>query len=178
MLHKYYYNRCCSDTGVRNDVISKAEVSVFARHPALKATVDNNYTTREWDLLQYVQKSRIGCGVCIDGITAEYINWAKDIELIIVNYIRLTLCIRFGIVTDCFTQWLFIRLLDKPNIDPTIPKQYTPIDISTAFLKILEIDVIPELCWPILLFWYNKLIVYIRCRKNISEAVQICKGTS
>ena len=39
------------------------------------------------------------------------------------------------------------------------------------------IDVVPELCWRILVFWYSKLVVYIKWGENISEAVQIYKGS-
>ena len=39
------------------------------------------------------------------------------------------------------------------------------------------IYVVPELCWHILVFWYSKLVVYIKWGENISEAVQIYKGT-
>jgi hypothetical protein len=245
-LHDYYSDRFCSDTGDGSDVIRKAEASVTAKYSALKDKVDNSYTMRESDLLQYVEKLRTGCAAGIDGITAEHIKWAKDTELITVICNMLTLCIRFGIVADSFTQGLLIPLLKKPNIDPTIPKHYRPIVISTTFSKILEIHIlrecgehefhdlqfgfvgnrgtamaaaltqdildycmnnkcpvyvcaldaeaafdgiphaimfskaigiVPELCWRILVFWYSKLIVYIKWGESISEAVQIRKGT-
>jgi hypothetical protein len=91
-----------------------------------------------------VEKLRTGCAAGIDGITAEHIKWAKDTELITVICNMLTLCIRFGIVADSFTQGLLIPLLKKPNIDPTIPKHYRPIVISTTFSKILEIHILRE----------------------------------
>jgi len=39
------------------------------------------------------------------------------------------------------------------------------------------IYVMPELCWRILVFWYSKLVVFIKWGENISEAIQISKGT-
>jgi len=49
--------------------------------------------------------------------------------------------------------------------------------IPHAIMFSKAIDVVPELCWCILVFWYSKLVVYIKWGENISEAVQICKGT-
>ena len=57
-LHNDYFNRFTSDTGDRSDDIRKAEASVKARYTALKDKVENNYTMRESDLLQYVEKFR------------------------------------------------------------------------------------------------------------------------
>jgi len=145
-LHNYYSNRFCSDTGDRSDDIRKAEASVIARYLALKDKVDNNYTMRESDLLQYVEELSTICAVGIDGINAEHIKWTKDTQLITVICSMLTLCIRFGIVADSFTQGLLIPLLNKNsnNIDLTIPNHYRPIVISTTFSKILEIHILKK----------------------------------
>ncbi|KAK2142109.1 hypothetical protein LSH36_995g00006 [Paralvinella palmiformis] len=64
----------CSDTGDRSDDTRKAEAYATARYSALKDKVENNYTMRESDLLQYVEKLRTGCTAGIDGITAERIK--------------------------------------------------------------------------------------------------------
>ena len=68
----------------------------------------------------------------------------QDTQLITVICSMLTLCIRFGIVADSFTQGLLIPLLKKSNIDPTIPKHYRPIVVSTTLSKILEIHILKE----------------------------------
>ena len=65
------------------------------------------------------------------------IKWAKDTQLITVICSMLTLWIRFGIVADSFTQGLLIPLLKNETIDPTIPKHYRPIVVSTTLSKIL-----------------------------------------
>jgi len=134
-LHNYNSNRFCSDTGDRSDDIRKAEASVTARYSALKDKVENNYTLRESDLLQYVEKYRTGCTPGIDGITAEHIKWAKDTQLITVTSSMLTLCIRFGIAVDSFTQGLLIPLLKKTTVTQQFQSTTDPLSFQQPSKK-------------------------------------------
>ena len=55
----------------------------------------------------------------------------------------LTVCFRYGIVPDSSTKGLLIPLLKKPS-DPTTPKNYIPIVISTTISKLIEIHILQK----------------------------------
>ena len=80
----------------------------------------------------------------VDGISAEHIKWAR--HSIIISHLcqMLSVCIRFGIVPDSFTKGLLIPLIKKPNIDPSIAKNYRPVVISTTFSKLLEVHILEQ----------------------------------
>ena len=128
----------------KSSVIMEAEAAVSAIYSTVKDRVDTNYTMSQSTFMQYMNKLRTGCAAGIDGITAEHIKWANNTVRITVICHMLTLCIRFGIVADSFTQGLLIPLLKKPNIDPSMPKNYRPIVISTTSSKLLEIHILRE----------------------------------
>jgi len=50
-----------------------------------------------------------------------------------------TLCIRFGVVPSSFGKGLLIPILKKPTLDPSVPKNYRPVTISSTLSKILEL---------------------------------------
>ena len=54
----------------------------------------------------------------------------------------LTICVRFGIVPVSFAEGLLVPLLKKPNVDPSVPKNYRPIIISTTFSKLIELIIL------------------------------------
>ena len=53
--------------------------------------------------------------------------------------IMFTLCIRFGVVPSSFGKGLLIPILKKPTLDPSVPKNYRPVTISSTLSKILEL---------------------------------------
>jgi len=59
----------------------------------------------------------------------------------------------------------------------TLDVEAAIVGIPHAIMFSKAIDVVPELCWRILVFWYSKLIVYIKWGENISEDIPIYKGT-
>ena len=99
----------------------------------IKDKVNKHFVLSEVDLKNYLSKLRTGCAAGSDGICAEHLKLASETKVISAVCNILTLCIQFGIVADSFTQGLLIPLLKKTNIDPTNPKNYRPIVISTTF---------------------------------------------
>ena len=112
------------------------------RYEAVRHAVNRDFIMTEQTVLTYISRLRLGCAAGIDGVSAEHLKWSRNTRVIPVLCQMLTLCVRFGIVGDSFTKGLLIPLLKKPNIDPSIPKNYRPIVISTTFSKILEIHIL------------------------------------
>jgi hypothetical protein len=50
-----------------------------------------------------------------------------------------TVCIKFDIVPSSCGRGLLIPLLKKTTLDPSIPKHYRPVTISSTLSKLLEI---------------------------------------
>ena len=245
-LLEYYSTRFARDDHSGCDTIQEAEATVSQRYEEIKDNMELNYVITKSMILAHLSKLRTGCAAGIDGITAEHLKWAKDSRILPTICCMLTLCIRFGIVPDSFTKGLLIPLLKKPNIDPTIPKHYRPIVISSTFSKLLEIlildacgehefhdlqfgfvesrgtamaaalthdvidyctsnnspvyvcaldaegafdgiphaiiflkamDAIPVMHWRILVYWYSRLVVFVKWGDHMSEALSVCKGT-
>ena len=55
-----------------------------------------------------------------------------------------TICMRVGIVPDAFFCGTLVPILKKSNLDPTIPKNYRPITISTTLSKVLEYYILEQ----------------------------------
>ena len=91
-----------------------------------------------------MSKIRYGCATGVDGITAEHIKFAQETKILSHICVILSLCIKFVIVPDSFTQGLLISILKKTQIDPANPKSYCPIIISTTFSKLLEMHILQE----------------------------------
>lgn len=112
------------------------------REVAQKAHDLENYTSgfvcSERKLTDFIEKLKLGCSAGIDGIQSEHLKFTSDTGIIKHISKMLTLCFRFGIVPKSSTRGLLIPVLKKPTLDPTLPKNYRPIVISTTFSKLIE----------------------------------------
>jgi len=50
-----------------------------------------------------------------------------------------SLCPKYGIVPNAFSQGLLVPLLKKSNLDPTLPQHYRPVTVSCTLSKFLEL---------------------------------------
>ena len=57
---------------------------------------------------------------------------------------KIDLCLKYGVVPDSFNHGILAPLLKKSTLDPTVPKSYRPVIISTVFTKLLEMYVLYE----------------------------------
>ncbi len=51
---------------------------------------------------------------------------------------------RYGLVPTTMTHGILVPILKKPNIDPSVPKNYRPIIVSTVFSKMMELCILEE----------------------------------
>ena len=145
-LRDYYTNKFSKSDDNMNMSCGCANSEVEAHYNNIEKTTYSDFHISESQLLRHIRKLRQGCaaGIDIDGITAEHIKWASRSNVIHYMCSMLTLCIRFGVVPDSFTKGLLMPILKKPNIDPSVPKNYRPIVISTTFAKLLEVHILHE----------------------------------
>ena len=88
---------------------------------------------------------RTGCSPgSLDGVTAEHLFHGLNTVLPMLLSDMFTICTRFGIVPDAFFCGTLVPILKKSNLDPTIPKKYRPITISTTLSKVLEYHILEQ----------------------------------
>ena len=52
------------------------------------------------------------------------------------------MCIQFHIVAASFERGVLVPLLKKPTLDPSLPKNYRPVTISSTLSKLLELYIL------------------------------------
>ena len=87
----------------------------------------------------YIAKLNSGSSPGIDGIMAEHLKYATVSNILNHPSIMLTLCLKFGTVPKSSSSGLLVSPLQKPTLDPTVPKNYRPLTISCTFSKIPEL---------------------------------------
>ncbi len=87
-------------------------------------------------MVRYIKKLKQGAAPGCDGVSSEHIQFAINTSL--PQYLSdiLTVC-QIWCVTKIFLLWYLSTSSEKKNIDPSIPKYYRPIVVSTVFSKIM-----------------------------------------
>ena len=95
--------------------------------------------SKEYSVRKYIAKLNSCCSAGLDGITAEHLKYANNSILLLHLSILLSICVAFGIVPNQFCDGLLIPILKKTNIDPTQPRNYHTITVSSVLSKLLEL---------------------------------------
>ena len=74
--------------------------------------------------------------LAIDGITAEHLLYGIDSNIPHQIANILSLCIKYSVVPDIFTNGMLVPIPKKPGCDTSNPKNWRPIIISTTLSKI------------------------------------------
>jgi len=142
-LEQYYKDKF-QDDGMNSTTTREAHSRVYSKYQNMEGKY-MDYTLHEERLQRYINTIKAGCASGIDGIVGEHLKYAAHSDFIINQLcVMFTLCLRFGVVPTSFTSGLLIPLLKKPTCDPSIPKNYRPVVVSTAFSKILEMYILEE----------------------------------
>ena len=139
-----HFSNKFSDSKTVNEFIRLADVTVSKKYEKLCDSSVNNprLTVSVQSVVKYIKQLNTYCSPGIDGISSEHLIYALDSTVILYISKLLSLCVTFGIVPDSFSKGLMIPVLKKNNIDPSTPKNYRPITISTTFSKLLELYIL------------------------------------
>ena len=142
-LSNHFSNKF-TDSKTVNEFIRLADVTVSKKYEKLCDSSVNNprLTVSVQSVVKYIKQLNTYCSPGIDGISSEHLIYALDSTVILYISKLLSLCVTFGIVPDSFSKGLMIPVLKKNNIDPSTPKNYRPITISTTFSKLLELYIL------------------------------------
>ena len=109
----------------------------------------NNLTLHDQQITQtmvkrYICKLKLNCSPANDGITAEHLLYGIDSNIPHQVANMLSLCIKYSVVPDIFTNGMLVPIPKKPGCDTSNPKNWRPIIISTTLSKILELYILEE----------------------------------
>jgi len=107
------------------------------------SNVDKDFVFPDVLVRKYILKLRSTAAPGIDGISPHHFKQALDTDIILHLSALLTLCCRYSIVPEVFTQGLLVPI-PKPGKDQATPQGYRPITISVIASKILEYYIIDE----------------------------------
>ena len=126
-----------------NPVLTTSSQRVNNKYKDLVNT-QMEFVISESRLIKCIDKLRLGCAHGLDGVLAEHVTYTSGSGITLKLCSLLTLCVRYGVVPRCFQEGLLIPILKKTNLDPSTPKNYRPITISSTLAKILEVYILEE----------------------------------
>ncbi len=115
-----------------------AEEKVDKRYSDICSNEEKHYVFSQGKVNKYIKKLKKGCAPGRDGVMAEHLKYSMETSLPEHLSRVFTLCVRYGIVPKSFNAGILVPILKKANIDPSIPKNYRPVIISTMFSKLME----------------------------------------
>ena len=93
---------------------------------------------------RYICKLKLNYSPAIDGINAEHLLYGIDSNIPHQIANMLSLCIKYSVVPDIFTNGMLVPIPKKPGCDTSNPKNWRPLIISTTLSKILELYILEE----------------------------------
>ncbi len=110
----------------------------------MKNTVMSEHLFSVKNMVRYIKKLKRGAAPGCDGVSSEHLKFA--INTCLPQYLSdiLTVCVKYGVLPRSFYCGLLVPLLKKTHIDPSIPKHFRPIVVSTVFSKIMELAILED----------------------------------
>jgi hypothetical protein len=139
-LHRHFEDKFCGNNSESyNSVIrTEARQVVKDKYNKLSSKTFNDKVISTSMIKQYISSLHSGCSPGLDGIMAEHLKYASESKIPQILSNMLTLCIKFGIIPKAFCRGLLVPILKKNTLDPSIPKNYRPVTVSSILSKILE----------------------------------------
>ena len=113
-----------------SEVIEQAEKEVKSHLAKCYQETYPDFLFTEGQIKKYIKRIKGGSGCGIDRISPEHLKFGLNTSLPKLLSHLLTICVRVGVVPECFTQGLLVPVLKKPNSEPTCPSNYRPITLS------------------------------------------------
>ena len=123
-----------------SEVIDQAEKEVKSHLAKCYQETYPDFLFTEGQIKKYIKrlKGRSACGSCrISQIRVNHFTYN-------VTFSSAYLCVRVGVVPECFTQGLLVPVLKKPNSEPTCPSNYRRITLSVIISKLLEYRILDD----------------------------------
>ena len=141
-LEKYFRDKfeCYDDNA--SDMRNTARVAVEEKYSEIMNTITRDKVISPSMVIRYIKALNSGCSPGMDGIMSEHLKYAIDSDVPVILSHILTMCIQFHIVPLSFVYGVLVPLLKKPTLDPSVPKNYRPVTISSTLSKLLELYVL------------------------------------
>ena len=136
-LQNFFEKRFSEDRLLDNGPLYHAKCSTLNKFNA-GITSPNNITVTQDSVTRCINKLKLGRSPGYDGIQPEHLKFGINAGVPRMLSFILTICGRYGILPDSFCTGLLVPIIKKPTMDPSIPKSYRPIIVSTMYSKVLE----------------------------------------
>lgn len=111
---------------------------VQEKYNSIEHNTYNNYTFSREKILKFISKLKSGRAPGCDGICAEHLKHSINTDAPLYLKDIFTVCVRFGVIPKTFLLGIIVPILKKPTLDPTVPKHYRPVIVSTILSKVME----------------------------------------
>ena len=138
-----YFNDKFSKREPESDCIKDAHKQVKEKYDSIKSQ-SHKARVSVFAVNRYLRRLRLGCSAEPDGIRTEHLKYAMDDSFALQLSILLSLCVAGGVLPDGFCVGTLIPVLQKSNIDPQNPKNYSPITVSSVLSKLLELYILEQ----------------------------------
>jgi exonuclease III len=142
-LESHFKEKFSYDVNTENGFISEARSDVLNKYDSCLSCYEN-FVFTEHMTKKYISALKLGCAPGLDGITSEHLKFAMNTNVIVHLCKLFTVCFQSGVVPESFSNGLLVPILKKPTLDPTLPKNYRPITVSSIMSKIIELYIIDE----------------------------------
>ena len=139
-LVNYYTDKFAPPT-VTSDIITASQE--YIREKQEKRFVYNTRISCS-AVVRYIRALKLGCSPAGDGIESEHLRYGIETQIPMHISNMLSLCIRYSVVPDSFTNGLLIPIPKKSGCDTSVPKNWRPIIISTTLSKLMEMYILEE----------------------------------
>ena len=141
-LQKFYKSRFGEDRNFNEGTLKWAKNVVTEKYR--KGTLHLGFAVSEACIVKLVKKLKLNRSPGFDGIQPEHVKYGIcSLSKILCNII--TVCGKYGVLPKSFCTGLLVPILKKPALDPSVPKNYRPIIISTTFSKLLEYCILDDI---------------------------------
>jgi hypothetical protein len=142
-LEKHFDDKFSYDSNNENDFITDAREQVESKLLECPRLY-NNFIFTEHRLQRYIKRLKSGGAPGVDSISAEHVKLASGSNIILHLCNMFTHCFKFGVVPSSFQEGILVPLLKKPSLDPSVPKNYRPVIVSTILSKLMEMYILEE----------------------------------
>ena len=136
-LKDFFQDRFCENRGFDETPLRLAKTETDNKYNVNFGETKTVSVTEE-QVVKSIKRLKLGRSHGHDGVQSEHLRYAlgTGVEKILSEI--LTICGIYSVLPESFVIGLLVPILKKPTLDPSVPKSYRPIIVSSVFSKILE----------------------------------------
>ena len=139
-----HFRKKFSTPTTQSEYILNAETLVQEELLSIDNTSFPDLYISEAKVITYIKRLKAGSSAGVDNMKPEHLKFSLGTQLTLHISALLTLCLRYGLVPECFRSGLLVPILKKSHLDGRDPANYRPITISVVLSKLLEYCILED----------------------------------